>query len=128
MSFSREPVDQELFDDDRFRRNCEDAKHSDFGRTQERLVLDGKSVYRYHVDIASARSALIRASELSSEKASQLQISEVDLHELNRIALLVSVSGGGDLDTLPGVELIEIVENLLTEDDLAVLHRVYAKL
>lgn len=81
------------------------------------------------MDIALRREVLLRADELRSEKfANQAIVTPDELDELNRIALLVLISGEGNLEAMAESELTEIFQNILGEDDLRLLDHVCASL
>lgn len=78
--------------------------------------------------LASRRTVLLRASALADLEGDALAICDDDLDELQRIALLVVVSGGGLIDEIPDEELSEILGNVLGQEDLDLLDRVSTSL
>ncbi|UAB78994.1 hypothetical protein INR77_04670 [Erythrobacter sp. SCSIO 43205] len=81
-------------------------------------------MYNNLMTTASRRTVLIRAEELRALGPEQTKIGETDLDELARIALLVFLSAKTSLEEMSESELDIIFDELLSEEDRAVVERV----
>ncbi|MEE4209943.1 MAG: hypothetical protein V2I43_11810 [Parvularcula sp.] len=74
--------------------------------------------------ISSRSAVLLEADRLIALGPDKLGVTQTDLDELGRIALLVLISGSGNLQEMSERELGLAFDELLSEEDLAVLDRI----
>jgi len=73
------------------------------------------------MDLAIYRAALSNVSAVRALHAENVYMTEDDLDELTRIALLISVASPIELQEMSDDDLSDFLVNLLSEADLAVL-------